>query len=318
MARPRQPAQQGGTEANARGRALPALTEAGHGCRPLSHRPPSGSRRESRARRQGGSDGGAPGSLAGRNFRPSMSTALQIAAATISRVRARYSLGGENRADRLCRRRCRGGRPSREPPDRRGADGSPIRKRSSRSARSRAHGPDRRARRCCRSTADVTRWGITGPKARRRHSAACCGHTPQCHPSAGAGGLARPNGRALRQYTLHANPTAARAARRRALTDRSGHPRPLTWVSGRAAARPRRSAAIPTPISRPPATVAPTPVKSVAPWDVADRGEGVHHEVADQPPEPQRDRPHRLELPRKPWVGESGDAGGLWPLLRAG
>jgi len=39
----------------------------------------------------------------------------------------------------------------------------------------------------------------------------------------------------------------------------------------------------------------------------ADRGEGVKHEVADQPPEPQCDRPHRLEPPRKPRVREGGD-----------
>jgi hypothetical protein len=33
----------------------------------------------------------------------------------------------------------------------------------------------------------------------------------------------------------------------------------------------------------------------------------VKREVADQPPEPQCDRPHRLELPWKPRVGEGGD-----------
>jgi hypothetical protein len=42
---------------------------------------------------------------------------------------------------------------------------------------------------------------------------------------------------------------------------------------------------------------------------VADRREGVKHEVAHQPPEPQRDRPHRLKLPRKPRVGKGGDDG---------
>jgi hypothetical protein len=42
---------------------------------------------------------------------------------------------------------------------------------------------------------------------------------------------------------------------------------------------------------------------------VADRREDVKHEVAHQPPEPQRDRPRRLELPRKPRVGEGGDDG---------
>ena len=45
------------------------------------------------------------------------------------------------------------------------------------------------------------------------------------------------------------------------------------------------------------------------PGAVADRREGVKHEVAHQPPEPQRDRPRRLELPQKPRVGESGDDG---------
>jgi hypothetical protein len=35
---------------------------------------------------------------------------------------------------------------------------------------------------------------------------------------------------------------------------------PRGWVSGRAAARPRSTAAMPTPMSSPPATVAPSPV----------------------------------------------------------
>jgi len=35
----------------------------------------------------------------------------------------------------------------------------------------------------------------------------------------------------------------------------------------------------------------------------------VHHEVSDQPPEPQRDRPNRLQLPRKPRVDKGGSGG---------
>jgi hypothetical protein len=42
---------------------------------------------------------------------------------------------------------------------------------------------------------------------------------------------------------------------------------------------------------------------------VADRWEGVKHEVTHQPPESQRDRPGRLQLPRKPWIHECGDDG---------